>query len=96
MLELNRDAQAQMHCETRLSVVDGASHLFEEPGTLNIAAELARDWFVEHMTSVSDPALERTRTLRRESRHGTESDATISCGARCALEAGVAGARDHV
>ncbi len=49
VLELNRDAQAQMHCETRLSVVPGASHLFEEPGTLHVAAELARDWFVDHM-----------------------------------------------
>ncbi len=57
VLELNRDAQAQMHCETRLSIVDGASHLFEEPGRLNIAAELARDWFVKHMTSVSHPAV---------------------------------------
>jgi putative phosphoribosyl transferase len=57
VFELNRDAQAQMHCETRLEVVDGASHLFEEPGTLNIAAELARDWFVEHMTSVSNPTV---------------------------------------
>jgi putative phosphoribosyl transferase len=52
VLELNRDARAQMRCETRLSVVDGASHLFEEPGTLNIAAELARDWFVAHMPTV--------------------------------------------
>jgi putative phosphoribosyl transferase len=38
-----------MRCETRLSVVPGASHLFEEPGTLDSAAGLARDWFVEHM-----------------------------------------------
>jgi len=55
VLELNRDAEAQMHCETRLSVVPGASHLFEEPGTLNVAAELARDWFVDHMTPVGHP-----------------------------------------
>ncbi len=56
VLELNREARARMSCETRLSLVPGASHLFEEPGTLNIAAELARDWFVEHMTRVIDPA----------------------------------------
>jgi len=56
VLELNRDAQAQMHCETRLSVVEGASHLFEEPGTLDIAAQLACDWFVAHMAPVSHPA----------------------------------------
>jgi putative phosphoribosyl transferase len=51
VLELNRDAQAQMRCETRVSVVPGASHLFEEPGTLRTAAELARDWFVDHLMS---------------------------------------------
>ncbi len=55
VLELNREAQARMRCETHLSVVTGATHLFEEPGTLNIAAELARDWFVEHMMQVSHP-----------------------------------------
>jgi putative phosphoribosyl transferase len=51
VLELNREAQAQMRCETRVSVVPGASHLFEEPGTLRTAAELARDWFVDHLMS---------------------------------------------
>ena len=56
VLELNRDAQAQMHCETRIVVVEGASHLFEEPGTLNLAAEHARDWFVDHMTPVGHPS----------------------------------------
>ena len=44
-----------MRCETRLSVVPGASHLFEEPGTLQTAAELARDWFVDHVMSVGRP-----------------------------------------
>jgi putative phosphoribosyl transferase len=52
VLDLNREAQAQMRCETRLSVVPGASHLFEEPGTLQIAAERARAWFIDHLTSV--------------------------------------------
>jgi putative phosphoribosyl transferase len=52
VLELNREAEAQMLCETRLSVVPGASHLFEEPGTLRMAAELARDWFVDHLMPV--------------------------------------------
>ncbi len=55
VLDLNREAQAQMQCETRLSVVPGASHLFEEPGTLQMAAELARDWFVDHLMSVGHP-----------------------------------------
>jgi putative phosphoribosyl transferase len=30
--------------------VPGASHLFEEPGTLAVAADLARDWFLDHLT----------------------------------------------
>jgi putative phosphoribosyl transferase len=61
VLELNREAQAQMRCETRLSVVPGASHLFEEPGTLQMAAELARDWFVDHLMAVSRPVTRNAR-----------------------------------
>jgi putative phosphoribosyl transferase len=50
VLEMNREAQARLHCENRLAIVPGATHLFEEPGTLREAAELARDWFVDHLT----------------------------------------------
>src|ERR687885_674777 len=50
VLELNREAQARPQCTNRLAVVPGASHLFEEPGTLRAAAELARDWFATHLT----------------------------------------------
>lgn len=50
VLELNRAAQARLTCPNDLRVVPGASHLFEEPGTLAVAADLARDWFVEHLT----------------------------------------------
>lgn len=50
VLAMNRDAQAQMRCETRLEVVPGASHLFEEPGTLEEVARLAREWLVRHLT----------------------------------------------
>ena len=49
VLDLNRQAQAQLRCESRLAVVPGATHLFEEPGTLQVAAELARDWFITHL-----------------------------------------------
>ncbi|HUI48616.1 MAG TPA: phosphoribosyltransferase family protein [Acidimicrobiia bacterium] len=55
VLALNREALAEIRCEARLSVVPGASHLFEEPGTLEMAAELARDWFVDHLISVDYP-----------------------------------------
>ncbi len=45
VIQLNRQAQALMHARCELQIVPGASHLFEEPGTLEQAAELAADWF---------------------------------------------------
>ena len=48
VLELNRLAQARMRCETRLEIVPGATHLFEESGALERVAELAVAWFVDH------------------------------------------------
>ena len=56
VLDLNRRAQAQLRCESRLAVVPGATHLFEEPGTLQAAAELAREWLVSHLVGVSEGA----------------------------------------
>lgn len=49
VLQLNREAQTGLRCPNRLSVVEGAGHLFEEPGTLAQAASLASDWFVHHL-----------------------------------------------
>jgi putative phosphoribosyl transferase len=49
VLELNRTAMARMAAVTRLEIVPGATHLFEEPGTLEIAAQLARDWFLRYL-----------------------------------------------
>jgi putative phosphoribosyl transferase len=49
VVELNREAQALMRCTNRLELVPGATHLFEEPGTLEKAAALARDWFVHYL-----------------------------------------------
>jgi putative phosphoribosyl transferase len=48
VLGLNRDAARQLRCEHQLAVVPGATHLFEEPGTLEAVAALAADWFVGH------------------------------------------------
>jgi putative phosphoribosyl transferase len=48
VLELNRSAQARLTCDNALRVVPGATHLFEEPGTLEAAARLAGDWFVTY------------------------------------------------
>jgi putative phosphoribosyl transferase len=48
VLELNRQALAELRVESELAVVEGASHLFEEPGALAQVAQLAGDWFVGH------------------------------------------------
>ncbi|HWS58586.1 MAG TPA: phosphoribosyltransferase family protein [Actinotalea sp.] len=49
VLDLNRQAQAQLRCRSELVVVPGATHLFEEPGTLDQAANAARDWFTRYL-----------------------------------------------
>ena len=55
VLDLNRRAQAELRCENHLAIVPGATHLFEEPGTLAAAAALARDWFLSHLTRSRNP-----------------------------------------
>lgn len=45
VIELNRKAMARMRCEAKLVIVPGATHLFEEPGTLEQVARHAADWF---------------------------------------------------
>ncbi|MFD9407881.1 phosphoribosyltransferase family protein [Streptomyces sp. NPDC059989] len=51
VLDLNRQAQQELrHCENRLEIVPGATHLFEEPGTLDEVSALARDWFARHLS----------------------------------------------
>jgi putative phosphoribosyl transferase len=49
VLNLNRQAQAAIPAECEVAVVPGANHLFQEPGTLEQVAVLARDWFVDHL-----------------------------------------------
>lgn len=49
VLRLNRHAAAQLRATHALEVVPGATHLFEEPGALEQAAHLARDWFLRHL-----------------------------------------------
>ena len=53
VIELNEHAMARMRAPVRLEIVPGAMHLFEEPGTLEQAARLARDWLVEHLAAPS-------------------------------------------
>ncbi|MEV4443130.1 alpha/beta family hydrolase [Streptomyces sp. NPDC049577] len=49
VLDLNRQAATRLRCENRMAVVPGATHLFEEPGALDMVADLACDWFTEHL-----------------------------------------------
>lgn len=49
VLDLNRQAAARLICEHQLAIVPGATHLFEEPGTLESVTELATDWFSRHL-----------------------------------------------
>ena len=51
VIELNEQAFAQLTCEKRLEIVPGASHLFEEPGTLDEVVALARDWFARRLST---------------------------------------------
>jgi pimeloyl-ACP methyl ester carboxylesterase len=51
VLVLNRRAKDRMTCRTHLTVIPGASHLFEEPGTLDDAIAAAIVWFREHLNS---------------------------------------------
>lgn len=50
VIELNRQAAKLLECEHEVGIVEGATHLFEEPGTLAVVAERAREWFVAHGT----------------------------------------------
>lgn len=49
VIDLNRGAYARLRCEKRLAIVPGATHLFEEPGTLETVMVLAADWFTAHL-----------------------------------------------
>ena len=49
VLELNREARAELSCSSDLLVVPGATHLFGEPGALEAVADAAADWFVDHL-----------------------------------------------
>ncbi|QSR85317.1 dienelactone hydrolase family protein [Methylacidimicrobium sp. B4] len=55
VLRLNREALRALHCEKELAIVPGATHLFEEPGTLQEVARLAADWFHRHWPKAGPP-----------------------------------------
>jgi putative phosphoribosyl transferase len=61
VIEYNRAAARQLRCEHRLDIVPGATHLFEEPGTLERAAQLATAWFTDHLHQASARANDATQ-----------------------------------
>lgn len=52
VLQMNRKAYQVLHCEKSLEIVEGASHLFEESGTLEQVADLAANWFEKYLIEV--------------------------------------------
>jgi putative phosphoribosyl transferase len=52
VLELNEEAYQDLVCEKRLEIVEGATHLFEEPGKLEIVGDLATAWFKNHVPAI--------------------------------------------
>lgn len=67
VIEMNRDAYAQLQCKKELEIVPGATHLFEEPGTMEAVADLAGEWFVGHLSgSGSDPGVATGTGVRND------------------------------
>lgn len=62
VIELNRLAAARMKCEHQLTLIPGATHLFEEPGTLEQVSQMAAEWFSRHL--LPRPKLERGAARR--------------------------------
>ena len=56
VIALNEEALGQLRCPSDLEIVPGATHLFEEPGTLEQVADLASSWFLRHLAHVAHPA----------------------------------------
>jgi dienelactone hydrolase len=50
VIAMNEEAYARLRCDKRLAIVPGATHLFEEPGTLEQVVDLATVWFRRHLT----------------------------------------------
>jgi len=51
VIEMNKEAYAQLRCEKEMKIVPGATHLFEEPGALEQVAHFAAEWFQRHLQS---------------------------------------------
>ncbi len=68
VIDMNRWAFGMLRCERELRLVPGASHLFEEPGTLEFVADLAADWFKEYLLEGGTNDLSRSSRRRPNTR----------------------------
>lgn len=50
VIGMNRSALQRLVCEKRLQIIEGATHLFEEPGALEQVSDLAGGWFLDHLS----------------------------------------------
>jgi putative phosphoribosyl transferase len=63
VITMNREALAQLQCpDKKLVIIPGATHLFEEPGTLEEVARIAAEWFTRHFTSAEKAQAQRVST----------------------------------
>ena len=54
VLEMNNNIFEKLNCTKKIEVIEGATHLFEEPGTLKQAALLAADWFSKYLQPIKE------------------------------------------
>ena len=65
VIAMNREALAKLYCaDKKLVIVPGATHLFEEAGTLEEVARLAAEWFREHFRTSTKPQSKSASGLR--------------------------------
>ena len=65
VIDLNREAYGKIKAAKHLVIVPGATHLFEEPGTLQEVARLAADWFKQHLGAIASKKTPQTKIGRR-------------------------------
>ena len=65
VIRLNKEALALLRCEKELRIVPGATHLFEEPGTLEEVARLAGEWFGRNLPGRPDAHVHPARAHKR-------------------------------
>lgn len=53
VLQLNEEAYAELKCDKKFEIVEGATHLFEEPGKMKTVADLAANWFEKYLHTVN-------------------------------------------